>query len=85
VARDGRVEDKVSFVEADLFTTDLSRATAVTLSLSAEINARLAGKLRRELRRGARVVSYRFGIAGWTPDETVRTADGHTLFLWTVK
>ena len=85
VARDGDVMDRSTFVEADLFSADFSRATVVTLSLSAEVNARLASKLKRELRPGTRIVSYQFGIGGWTPDETVRAADGSPLYLWIVR
>jgi predicted RNA methylase len=85
VAREGQTEDRVTFVEADFFTADLSRATVVTLALSPDVNARLGAKLRRELRAGARVVSYQFGIDGWTPDETRQLPDGRSLFLWTVK
>jgi cyclopropane fatty-acyl-phospholipid synthase-like methyltransferase len=85
VAQDGGVQDKVTFVEGDLFAADLSRATVVTLSLSAAVNTRLAPKLKRELRPGARIVSRQFGIEGWPPDRTIRSASGDTLLLWIVK
>jgi SAM-dependent methyltransferase len=84
VARDGEVADAVRFIEGDLFTTDLSEATVVTLALSASVNARLAPKLGRELRPGTRIVSRRFGIDGWTPSRIERAADGSDLFLWIV-
>ncbi len=84
-AREGEVEDRVSFVEGDLFTADISPATVVMLYLSPGINARLAPKLRRELRPGTRIVSHQFRIATWPPDQTVRAADGTELFLWTVR
>ncbi len=86
IAREGGVQDKVAFVEGDLFSVDLSRATVVTLSLSAAVNARLAPKLTRELRPGARIVSRKFGLAGWpAPAQTVRASDGTSLLLWLVK
>jgi SAM-dependent methyltransferase len=85
VAREGEVADKVTFVEGDLFSTDLSRATVVTLSLSAEVNARLTSKLKRELRPGARIVSRRFGLEGWPPDRTIPSERGESLLLWTVR
>jgi methylase of polypeptide subunit release factors len=84
IAREGEVADIVSFLEGDLFTADVSPATVVTLFLSSPVNDMLHAKLRRELRPGARVVSHQFGIAGWTPDKTVRAADGTDLFLWTI-
>jgi SAM-dependent methyltransferase len=84
-AREGGVEQQVTFVEGDLFSADLSRATVVTLYLSASLNASLEPKLRRELKPGARIVSHQFPIGGWAPDKTVRAVDGTDLFLWTIR
>jgi predicted RNA methylase len=84
VAQQGEVDDKVRFIEGDLFAADISAATVVTLSLSLSVNSRLEEKLRR-LRPGTRVVSRRFGIGEWTADKTVRAEDGTELFLWTVR
>lgn len=84
VAREGEVADRASFVEADLFTTDISPATVVTLYLSPGVNRELEGKLRRELKPGTRIVSHQFPIGHWTPDRTVRASDGTELFLWVV-
>jgi SAM-dependent methyltransferase len=79
------VADRVRFLQQDLFSVDLSPATVVTLFLLPELNDRLAPKLRRELRAGARIVSHRWTIRGWPPDgaivvdvEEVR----HEAFLW---
>jgi hypothetical protein len=85
VAREGAVADRVTFIEGDFFTTPISDATVVTLSLSADVNARLESKLRQELRAGTRIVSRRFRIGSWPPDATVRATDGSELFLWTVR
>ena len=52
VAREGEVAHRVTFIEGDLFTTDISEATVVTLYLSTGLNRQLEPKLRRELRRG---------------------------------
>lgn len=84
VAREGEVADRVTFIEGDLFSADISAATIVTLYLSTSVNGRLEPKLRRELRPGTRVVSHQFGIGNWTPLETVRAQDGTDLFLWTI-
>jgi predicted RNA methylase len=84
VAREGEVANRVAFIEGDLFNTDLSEATVVTLYLSPTVNRRLESKLRRELRSGARIVSRQFGIGDWKPDRTVTAEDGTTLYLWTV-
>ena len=51
-ARSNGVADKVSFRQEDLFTADISPATAVTLYLSPTVNSRLAGKLMKDLKGG---------------------------------
>jgi SAM-dependent methyltransferase len=84
VAREGEVADRVTFIEADLFTADISNATIVTLWLSTTVNARLEAKLKRELRPGTRIVSRQFPIGGWAPDQTVRIGD-EILRLWTIR
>ena len=83
VAREGEVADRVTFIEGDLFTSDISAATVVTLYLSPTINNRLEPKLRRELRPGTRIVSHQFPIGDWPPDETMRV-EKKDLFLWIV-
>jgi SAM-dependent methyltransferase len=82
-AIDGGVAARARFVEGDLFATDLSNATVVTLYLSTTITRALTPKLRRELRPGARIVSHQFRLADWSPDRTV-TVQGTDLFLWKV-
>ena len=60
----------------------------VTLFLLPELNDRLAPKLRRELRDGARVVSHRWTIRGWPPDDAIRVevdAVHHEAFLWVIR
>jgi ribosomal protein L11 methylase PrmA len=61
------VTEHVTFVEQDLFATDVSRATVVTLYLGPEVNRRLRPKLLRELRPGTRIVSHDFSMGDWTP------------------
>jgi SAM-dependent methyltransferase len=79
------VGDRVTFRVEDLFATDLSAATVVTLFLSPELNARLRPKLVAELRPGARIISHRYGIGDWTPEQAV-TVTAHErrnhIFLW---
>jgi SAM-dependent methyltransferase len=84
IAREGGVADRVRFIEADLFDIDLSPATVVTLYLSAGINRQLQPKLMRELRPGARVVSYTFAIGDWPPD-AIAQVDGRPIYRWTVR
>lgn len=83
VAREGDVADRVTFLEGDLFTADISGATVVTLWLSTSVNMRLEAKLKRELRPGARIVSHQFPIGTWVPDQALRL-ENRDLFLWTI-
>ena len=83
-ARKAGVEDKVRFVQADLFRTDISPATIVTLYLSPSINMRIRSKLQAELRDGARIVSNRFDMGDWKPDAQEK-ADGRRVYLWRIK
>jgi ribosomal protein L11 methylase PrmA len=82
------VAERVRFLQQDLFTVDLSPASVVTLFLLPELNDRLAPKLKRELRPGARVVSHRWMIRGWPPDETILVDVDelrHEAFLWVIR
>src|SRR5262245_3979210 len=83
IARDGEVDHTVTFIEGDLFTTDISAATVVTLYLSGSVNKRLEPKLKSELRPGARIVSHQFPIGDWAPSQTLRV-DDEDVFLWIV-
>ena len=84
LARSG-VADRVVFLNQDLFESDISPATVVTLFLLPRLNQQLIPKLKRELRRGSRVVSHQFDMGDqWPPDET-RDVDGLTVYLWTIR
>ena len=74
----------MAFIEGDLFATDISEATVVTLYLSTSVNKQLEPRLRRELRPGTRIVSHQFRIGDWTPEKVIRAEDGTDLFLWTI-
>ena len=78
------VADKVRFTQADLFKTDFSDATVVTLYLSNSINMRLASILQKQLKPGSRIVSHRFEMGDWKPEADVRVEGTH-VFLWTIK
>jgi SAM-dependent methyltransferase len=82
------VASQVEFRRQDLFNTDLSDATVVTLYLFRDMNIRLRPKLLRQLDPGDRIVSHDFGMGRWEPD---RVIDGGpdktgraTLYVWTV-
>ena len=83
-ARKAGVGDKVTFRQEDLFKTDLSDATVVTLYLSNSINMRLRELLRQKLKPGSRVVSHRFTMGDWAPEAEGRL-EGTSIYLWTIK
>jgi protein-L-isoaspartate O-methyltransferase len=83
-ARDAEVSDRVTFIQGDLFTADISPATVVTLYLSASINKRLEPKLKTELRPGTRIVSHQFRIGDWQADKAIRP-DFSDVFLWVIR
>ena len=82
-ARKAGVADKVTFLSVDLFKADISQATVVTLYLLPSINVRLQPKLMRELKPGTRVVSHRFDMGGWKPEQDVTVRGAH-VYLWTI-
>jgi predicted RNA methylase len=77
------VADRVTFVEGDIFETDVSKATVVTLYLLTSINERLRPKLTRELPAGARVVSHQFGMGDWAPEKELMV-EGRPIYLWRI-
>ena len=64
-----RLQARAKILRKNFFKVDLSDATVVTLYQGYEINKRIGDKLAQDLKPGARVVSYRFILDGWTPDE----------------
>ena len=87
-AKRAGVTGRVSFRQEDLFKTDFSTATVVTLFLFTELNERLAPRLRSSLKPGARIVAYQFGIPGWPPDERSQVnieGNSHDMFLWRIR
>jgi tRNA G37 N-methylase Trm5 len=88
-AQQAGVEKLVQFRQGDLFETDLSKATVVTLYLLPDINLKLRPKLLRELKPGTRVVSHNYHMGDWAPEKTVTVRDAstnrdHTVYFWTV-
>ena len=82
-ARQAGVADRVTFLNQDLFTTNFSDATVVTLYLLPSLNLRLRPKLLSDLRPGTRIVSHAFDIGDWVPERTLHVG-GSTVYYWTV-
>jgi hypothetical protein len=82
-ARRAGVTEKVEFREANLFNTDISDATVLTLYLLPDVNLKLRPRILGELRPGTRVVSHAFDMGDWNPERT-EVVEGKTVYLWTV-
>ena len=82
-ARAAGVTELVTFRQEDLFKTNISEASVVTLYLLSSLNDRLRPKLLAELKPGTRVVSHAFPMSEWEPERTVKTAGGQ-IYLWRV-
>jgi cyclopropane fatty-acyl-phospholipid synthase-like methyltransferase len=85
------VSDRVKFEVADLFQTDISAATVVTLFLNSEVNMRLRPALFEQLKPGTRVVSHNFDMEDWQPDrqeQLMLNANNnfyiHDIFYWVI-
>ena len=81
------VSDKATFMKADLFETDLSQATVITMFLLPQINLKLRPKI-LDLKPGTRIVSNSFTMEDWTADETATVSEGCqtwcTALFWIV-
>ena len=86
-ARAAGVDDRIRFLNQDLFTTDVSDAAVVMLFLWPELNLKLRPKLLRELKPGARIVSHWHDMGDWKPEKTERVTSGgraRSIYLWTI-
>jgi hypothetical protein len=85
-AKEG-VGEKTEFVKADLFESDFSQATVITMFLLPQINLKLRPKI-LDLRPGTRIVSNTFTMEDWSADETATLDDvdspWNTALLWIV-
>ncbi len=78
-----KANDKVRFIQGDLFDTDISEATVVTLYLLTRLNLKLRPKLMKELKPGTRIVSHAFDMGDWKPEKTEQVG-GSTIYLWRI-
>jgi len=87
-AKEG-VGEKAKFVKADLFESDFSQATVITMFLLPDINLKLRPKI-LDLKPGTRIVSNSFTMGEWDHDRSVRANEKEgcqsycTAYLWIV-
>jgi SAM-dependent methyltransferase len=84
-AAKAKVSDRVWFLNQDLFESDISPATVVTLFLLPRLNQELMPKLKRELRPGTRIVSHQFDMGPQWPPEASQDVSGLMIYLWTIR
>jgi precorrin-6B methylase 2 len=77
------VGQRVTFVNADLFESNLSEASVVTLYLLPWLNLKLLPKLLKELKPGTRIVSHSFDMGSWKAEQTL-TVEGRSVYFWTI-
>jgi SAM-dependent methyltransferase len=71
------VTGKATFVQGDIFQTDFSKATVLTMFLLSTLNLKLRPTI-LNMKPGTRVVSNSFDMGEWTPDETVTISENCT-------
>jgi predicted RNA methylase len=85
--KEAGVGNLVRFLNQDLFTTDISEATVVTLYLLPSLNVKLLPKLNKELKPGTRIVSHAFDMSADGVDRKPRetlNVNGRTVYFWTI-
>lgn len=91
-AKRAGVADRVDFQARNLFITDISRATVLTLYLFQSVNVQLRPRLFAQLKPGTRVVSHDFDMDEWQPDEQLTVpvpdkpygAPESQVYLWVI-
>lgn len=83
-AKKASVSDRVVFLNQDLFESDISPATVVTLFLMPRMNQRLMPTL-KQLRPGTRIVAHMFDMGPEWPAERTEDVNGLTIYLWTIR
>ena len=81
------VQDRIRFVQGDLFQVPIADATVVMMYLLPEVNLRLRPRLRTELRPGTRLVSHAFSMGDWKPAREIQVGEppgGTPVYLWVV-
>jgi len=71
--------DRVTIVNGDLFTVNLTSADVVFLYLTTSANEKIRPKLETELKKGVRIVSHDYEIVGWKPVKVDNFCENPTL------
>jgi len=81
--------DRVTIVNGDMFTVNLTSADVVFLYLTTSANEKIRPKLETELKKGVRIVSHDYEIVGWKPVKVENFCENpklgypsHTIYLY---
>ena len=82
------VSAKTTFKQADIFESDFSKATVITMYLLPDLNLKLRPTI-LDMKPGTRIVSNHFDMGEWKPDQTITTvmednSTWRTALLWIV-
>lgn len=83
------VDDRIMFMEENIFDTDYSNASVITMYLLPTVNEKLRPRLLEKLEPGTRVVSHSFDMDGWKADKKVIVKDDdgdgtHNIYFWVI-
>ena len=83
------LSDRVTIVNGDMFSVNLTPADVVFLYLTTSANEKIRPKLEHELKKGVRVVSHDYEIVGWKPAKVENFCENpklgypsHTIYLY---
>lgn len=83
------VANNVMFFEQDIFETDFSRGSVITMYLLNSVNRKLRPQLLETLEPGTRVVSHSFNMGEWKPDSTTKVqpeagSSNRSIYFWVI-
>jgi hypothetical protein len=81
-AQEAGVADRVKFIKADIFESDFSKATVITMYLLPHLNLQLRPKI-LDMKPGTRVTSHAFTMEEWKPDQQA-TVEFRDAYMWIV-
>jgi cyclopropane fatty-acyl-phospholipid synthase-like methyltransferase len=83
------LSDRVTIVNGDIFTVNITSADVVFLYLTTSANEKIRHKMENDLKKGVRVVSHDYEIIGWKPEKIESFCENpqlgypsHTLYLY---
>lgn len=82
------VTDQIMFMEQDIFETDFSEASVITMYLLPSINKKLRPDLLDKLQPGTEIVSHSFDMGEWKPDKEISVemngGGNHEIYYWVI-